>query len=148
MDNNSYLEKIERVYQLISTCPDPDKREADGGWSIKEVVGHLLDSLSNNHQRLLRYEEKGILDFPGYNQELFVKRANYQAFEFSTLVSLWYNYNKLLLHIYDSIPPENLSSTIKVGERPAVTIEQLMKDYFTHMENHERQVQSIIDAQT
>ena len=146
MVNSDYMQTIERIYRLISTCPDPDKREADNGWSVKEVVGHLLDSLSNNHQRLLRYNEKGNLDFPGYDQELFVERANYTAFDFNTLVSLWYNYNKLLLHIYASIPPENLDSTIKVGGRPAITIEQLMKDYFAHMENHEKQIQSIIDA--
>jgi hypothetical protein len=145
MDEN-YSKTIERVYQLFRTCPDPNRREDEHGWSIKEILGHLLDSSSNNHQRLVRYKEKDNLDFPGYDQNLFVKRANYQDFDFNFLLLLWYNYNKLLLHIIANIPAEDLHSTITVGDRPAVTIERLIKGYFGHMENHEEQIQRIMGA--
>ncbi len=140
----NYSKTIERVYQLFSACPDPNKQEGEDGWSSKEILGHLLDSLSNNHQRLLRYQAKENLDFPGYDQARFVQRANYKDFEFKVLLSLWYNYNQLLLHIIASIPADDLKSTITVGDRPAVTIEQLVADYFSHMELHEKQVKRIV----
>jgi hypothetical protein len=147
MIDDEFVAVIERVNALLSSCDDPDKREDDGGWSIMEVLGHLNDSVSNNHQRLLRYVPNGQLDFPGYDQELFVKRADYGDFEFNTLLMLWYCFNKLLLHIYLAIPEEDtLSSTIKVGDRDPVTISNLMKDYLAHVENHERQIQSIINS--
>ena len=142
--HDGYTKTIERVYQLFSTCPDPNKREDENGWSVKEVLGHLLDSLSNNHQRLSRYEAQGHLAFPAYDQEAFVERANYGAFSFGDLLSLWHLYNRLFLHVIASIPPEDLDSTITVGDRPMVTIEQLIECYFAHIEVHERQVQRII----
>jgi hypothetical protein len=29
-------------------------RPAPGKWSVKEIVGHLIDSAANNHQRFVR----------------------------------------------------------------------------------------------
>jgi hypothetical protein len=135
---------IERVYQLFRTCPDPDAVEKGGGWSVKEILGHLVDSASNNHQRLARYVPKGNLNFPGYDQEQSVKRAGYREFDFKRLLSLWYNYNQLLLHMFAGIPAADLDSTITIGDRPPVAIRQLILDYFTHMENHERQARQVI----
>src|SRR6266478_3304291 len=39
-----------------------------GGWSRKQVLGHLIDSASNNHQRFVRAALQTALDFPGYDQ--------------------------------------------------------------------------------
>lgn len=39
------------------------------GWSRKQLVGHLIDSASNNHQRFVRAALEGSLEFPGYDQE-------------------------------------------------------------------------------
>ena len=138
------LHKIENTYQLFRTCPDPNLREKEGGWSIKQILGHLFDSASNNHQRLLRYVKGGELKFPGYDQEEFVRRANYQEFEYLNLLSLWHLQNNLLLHIYDHIPEEDRESSIRVGDREAVSIRRLMEDYFAHMEVHEEQVKRIL----
>jgi hypothetical protein len=137
--NPDYQKTIERVYQLFRTCPDPAAGEKGGGWSVKEILGHLVDSASNNHQRLVRYLPKGNLNYPAYDQEQCVQRADYQAFDFERLLALWYNYNQLLLHLIAGIPEADLASTIAIGEKPPVTLRQLIPDYFTHMENHERQ---------
>ncbi len=40
-----------------------------GGWSLKEVIGHLIDSASNNHQRFVRAATQPFLEFPGYDQD-------------------------------------------------------------------------------
>ena len=110
----------------------------------KKSLGHLVDSVSNNHQRIARYIPKGNLNYPAYDQEQCVKRADYRAFDFDQLLALWYNYNKLLLHMIAGIPAADLDSTIAIGDKPPVAIRQLIPDYFVHMENHERQAQRII----
>jgi hypothetical protein len=144
--NQTYPKIVERIYALLEGCPDPDKKEDETGWSVKEIVGHLVDSVSNNHQRLSRYEANGHLQFPGYDQILFVQRAHYHSFDFKALLALWLNYNKLLLHLIDHIPPAELSSTVAIGERAAITLEQLVKEYFAHLEMHEQQIRRTMDS--
>ena len=48
--------------------PAPDK------WAKKEILGHLLDSASNNHQRFVRATLQGTspFTFPGYDQNALV----------------------------------------------------------------------------
>jgi len=142
--NPDYQKTVERVYQLFRACPDPGAREKGEGWSVKEILGHLLDSASNNHQRYGRYIPKGNLNYPAYDQEQCVKRADYRAFDFKRLLSLWYNYNQLLLNMFAGIPAADLDSTIAIGDKPPVAIRKLIPDYFAHMENHERQARRII----
>lgn len=142
--STEYLKTIERVYQLFRTCPEPAAREKGEGWSVKEILGHLVDSVSNNYQRMVRYVPKGNLSFPPYDQEQNVKRANYQAFDYDHLLALWYGYNKLLLHMIAAIPAADLDSTTTVGDKPPVPLRQSIPDYFAHMENHERQARRII----
>jgi hypothetical protein len=142
--NSDYQKTVERVYQLFRSCPDPAAREKGEGWSVKEILGHLVDSASNNHQRIARYIPKGNLSYPAYDQEQCVKRADYRAFAFDRLLALWYNHNHLLLHMIAGIPAADLDSTIAIGDKPPVAIRQLIPDYFAHMENHERQARRII----
>jgi len=138
------LNRLERTCQLFKNCPDPNQKEQPDGWTVKEVLGHLVDSASNNHQRLLRYVAGGELRFPAYDQQEFVQRAGYRDFEFADLLTLWYYHNKLLVHIYENIPDGDLESVIKIGDKPAVSIRQLMKDYIGHIELHEKQVEQIL----
>jgi len=47
--NVDHSKTIERAYQLFRTCPDPAAREKGEGWSVKEILGHLVNSVNNNH---------------------------------------------------------------------------------------------------
>src|SRR5512137_262158 len=78
-----------------SVKPAPDK------WSLKEIVGHLIDSASNNHQRFVRLQEESSLSLSGYNQENWVRIQRYNSMSWDDLVSLWYRMNTLLLHIIE-----------------------------------------------
>ena len=142
--NPDYQKTVERAYQLFRACPDPAAREKGEGWSMKEILGHLVDSASNNHQRIGRYIPKGNLNYPAYDQEQCVKRADYRAFDFHRLLALWYSYNQLLLHMFAGIPAADLDSTIAIGDKSPVAIRQLIPDYFAHMENHEHQARRIM----
>lgn len=144
--NPDYLRTVERVYQLFRSCPDPGARENDQGWSIKEVLGHLVDSVANNYQRIVRYLPQGHLDFPPYDQEQNVRRADYATFDYDQLLALWYAYNRLMLHMLARIPAADLGSTTAYSGSPPVTLRQSVPDYYAHMENHERQVRRIAGA--
>ncbi len=48
-----------------------------GKWSASEVIGHLIDSAANNHQRFVRAQFRDELVFPGYEQEEWVRVQGY-----------------------------------------------------------------------
>jgi hypothetical protein len=49
--------------------PSLTDRPAPGSWCPKEILGHLVDSASNNHQRFVRAALAGEVCFPGYVQD-------------------------------------------------------------------------------
>jgi hypothetical protein len=67
-------EAIEAAYPRLSAISDSDAAisPAPGKWSPKRVIGHLIDSASNNHQRFVRANFADDLIFAGYDQEKWV----------------------------------------------------------------------------
>jgi DinB family protein len=70
-------------------------------WTRKEVVGHLIDSVSNNHQRFVRGQLSVGQDFPRYDQEGWLQVQDYQAARWADLIDLWRAYNAHLLHVVE-----------------------------------------------
>ena len=111
-----------------------------GGWSRKQVVGHLIDSASNNHQRFVRAMVQGELDFPRYAQAENVQVQAVQEADWSLLVSLWAGYNRYLAHVIAAIPEERLGIVCRIGDGEAVTLRFLVEDYLAHLLHHLRQL--------
>jgi hypothetical protein len=44
----------------------------DGKWTRKEILGHLVDSAANNHQRFVRVQVENPFLWPGYEQDAWV----------------------------------------------------------------------------
>src|SRR4051812_3645052 len=65
----------------------------EGKWSPKEIIGHLIDSASNNHQRFVRAQFTDDLVFPGYEQESWVRAQKYSEEPWPLLVVLWRSFN-------------------------------------------------------
>src|SRR5678816_3585197 len=66
---------------------------APGKWSPQQVIGHLIDSASNNHQRFVRAQQGSSLVFPKYEQEHWVKCQHYEDSSWEALTTLWHAYN-------------------------------------------------------
>ncbi len=88
---NSWRRRLVEISALAATAkPDPER------WSISEVVGHLVDSACNNHQRFVRAQFCSDFVFPKYEQNEWVIAANYRECDWESLVELWYHYNRQL----------------------------------------------------
>jgi DinB superfamily len=107
-----------------------------GGWSRKQLVGHLIDSASNNHQRFVRASLQSALNFPGYDQNGNVRSQQFQVVSWPLLVSLWHSYNQFLAHVIAHLPASQLKTTCRIGAEPPVTLEFLANDYVDHLEHH------------
>lgn len=123
----------------------PDK------WSIKEVLGHLIDSAANNHQRFVRAQFTDDLVFPGYEQEKWVNAQRYIDEAWSDMVQLWRSYNLHLLHVIAGIPePTLMRARIRhnldqialhpVDKNDPTTLDYFVRDYLVHMKHHLDQI--------
>src|SRR5688572_30175720 len=79
---------------------------APGKWSAQQVIGHLIDSAANNHQRFVRAGQDGTLEFPPYIQDFWVNFQRYEARDWADLVAFWHAYNRHLAHVMRQIPAE------------------------------------------
>ena len=124
---------------------------AAGKWSPKEIIGHLIDSASNNHQRFVRAQFTDDLVFDGYEQEGWVRVQNYQGEDWPELVQLWKLYNQHILHVMSLVPEatrlklrykHNLHqlASESLSESEPVTLDWFMRDYVDHMKKHLGQI--------
>jgi hypothetical protein len=107
-----------------------------GGWSRKQLVGHLIDSASNNHQRFVRASLQPTLNFPGYDQNGNVRAQHFQQAPWPMLVSLWHSYNQFLAHVIAHLPESKLDTACKIGAENPVSLKSLATDYVDHLSLH------------
>ena len=79
---------------------------APGKWSPKQIVGHLIDSASNNHGRFVRAQTQEHLRFTGYDQEHWVECQRYQDSSWSELVQMWRCFNLHLAQVMECMPDD------------------------------------------
>ncbi len=113
---------------------------APGKWSRKEVVGHLIDSAMNNHQRFVRAQLVDSLDFPGYTQSEWVGCQGYTAEDWDELIALWVAVNRHIAHVVERIPPAKLSVPCRIGAGAIMTLDALVADYLRHVRHHLEQI--------
>ena len=133
---------VEAAEPRLQQIPESESIRAalPGGWSRKQVLGHLIDSASNNHQRFVRAMLQPSLDFPGYDQEGNIRVQAVQEADWELLVSLWAAYNRYLAHLIEHIPPSQLDMKCRIGAGEPVTLGFLASDYLTHLRHHLRQI--------
>lgn len=125
----SLLTAIEE--QNFSAKPNPEK------WSKKEILGHLIDSATNNHHRLIRGQFENVPTIT-YEQNNWNKCNFYQQIGNKQLISFWTAYNKQLLELIKRIPQNKLEN--KVQTENLVTLQFIIDDYVKHLEHHLKQI--------
>ena len=133
------IESAEPILRKVSEA-ESSEPVLKGGWSRKQVIGHLIDSASNNHQRFVRAALQGSLEFPGYDQDGCVRVQAVQSTPWLLLIALWTNYNLYLSHVIANLPAEKLEASCRIGENEPVTLRFLAEDYLAHLLHHVSQI--------
>lgn len=143
------LELLQLSDEAASARPSPER------WSPKEILGHLIDSAANNHQRFVRAQLQDTLVFPGYDQNAWVATERYEDAPWSELVVLWRDYNRHIARIMAAVSPgiryrENRQHNFHeiawqtVPANAPATLDYFMADYVGHLHHHLRQIMSLL----
>ena len=137
--------------RLLDIPADQAAESEVGKWSPKQIVGHLIDSAANNHQRFVLAQFTNDLIFPGYEQDLWVTSQKYNEASWPDLVHLWAAYNLHLSHVV-SVMPEDVLTRARtehnldqiafkaVPKTSPATLEYFVRDYAGHMRHHLTQI--------
>jgi hypothetical protein len=109
-------------------------------WSKKEILGHLLDSASNNHQRFVRAALERELTFPGYDQEKLVNLQRFSEMDWGFLVDFWAGYNRFLAHVLSLLPASAAEVACNIGNNAPATLQFVAQDYVAHLKHHLNQI--------
>ena len=89
-----------------------------GGWTRKQIVGHLCDSAANNRQRFVRASIDGQYAGPGYAQDAWVDAHGYAGMEWATLLRWWQVEHEILKAAVARIPADRLGQAARSATTP------------------------------
>lgn len=118
--------------------------------SIKQILGHLADSASNNTHRIvhLQYQQSPFL-FPNYategNNDRWIAIQNYQDENWENLIQLWKYSNFHIIHVIENINPSKLKNEWISGPGKNVTLHAMVSDYLRHFELHMNEIKELMN---
>jgi hypothetical protein len=116
-----------------------------GKWSRKEILGHLIDSAANYHQRFVRAQipahlRGAALRLDGYAQEDWVRLQAYRERPWRELVVLWGALNRHVLEMMRRIDRTSLETRCFIGHHAPLPLEHVLIDYVGHLKHHLAQI--------
>jgi hypothetical protein len=115
------------------------QKRADGGWSRKQVLGHLIDSATVNHQRFVRAQVEAGFSLL-YDADRWVDLHQYQTTPWRELITLWAALNSHILRVIEHIPPDALGNLCGSGGEHSWTLSYRVNDYVQHLKHHVEQI--------
>jgi hypothetical protein len=101
-------QQLEETLALLRAIPEAqaDSRYAPGKWSIKELVGHLIDSERIFAYRALRFSRNDSTQLPGYEQDDYIRTAAFDRCRLIDLASEFEHVRRSSLYMFRHLEEE------------------------------------------
>ncbi len=142
------VEKWEPILKGLSQEVITNKVNKQGR-SIKQIIGHMVDSASNNTHRIvhLQYQESP-LQFPNYatngNNDRWIAIQDYQNENWGELIHLWKCTNFHIAHVIKNVDQSKLNKQWQASDDVFVSLKDMIIDYLRHFELHIREIEELM----
>lgn len=119
------------------------------GRNIKQLIGHLIDSASNNHQRMVRLQYSPYLNFPDFSVEndMWISIQQHQRENWFELLQLWKYFNFHIAHVISYTDRSWLKNVWTDGEHEPISLEDLIFNYLAHLRLHVREISNLLNKE-
>jgi len=99
-------------------------RYAPGKWSIKEVLGHVIDAERIFTYRALRFARHDQTPLPGFDQDPYVAAANFDARDWNGLIAEFEHVRRSTIPFFGALTPEEMMRSGTASNAP-ITVRAL-----------------------
>lgn len=153
--NTNLTEVINGIYKIVEIwektlmnlpIQEIGEKKNKQSRTIKQLIGHLIDSASNNHQRIVRLQYNQYLEFPDYRQDndLWIVVQDYQHADWVNLVQLWKFYNLHLIQVIKVVDQTKLNNYWNDFEGNKVSLYDMIEGYLVHLKLHIDEIKELI----
>jgi len=152
VNNQELLNLIDEWEPRLSALSEDviTKRRNSQNRTIKQIVGHMVDSASNNIHRIvhLQYQPSPLI-FPDYanlgNNDRWIAIQNYQAEKWSDLVQLWKYSNIHIVHVINNVNMDKLENEWITALNGKVSLKAMILDYLRHFKLHLNEIEELMN---
>jgi len=103
--------QIADTLSVLGALPEAkaDHRYESGKWSVKDVVGHVIDGERVFSYRALRFARADETPLPGFEQDDYVVAARFDRRTLRSLLDEFRAVRDATIHLYDHLDEEALS---------------------------------------
>ena len=121
--------------------------------NIKQIVGHMVDSASNNIHRIVHLQyQTSPFDFPNYstfgNNDRWIAIQDYQSENWENLVQLWKYINLHIIHVINHVNEDKLDNLWIGGKDEFVSLKEMIIDYLPHFKLHIAEIKDLMDNES
>jgi len=125
------------------------KRQNDQHRTIKQIVGHMIDSATNNTHRIihLQYQPSPLI-YPDYanlgNNERWIAIQDYKNENWAVLVGLWKYSNIHIVHVIQHVNPDKLNNEWITALNMRVSLKSMIQNYTGHIKLHMNDIEELL----
>lgn len=150
-NNQELMKLLEEWEPILSQLPEDiiTTRRNSQNRTIKQIVGHMIDSASNNTHRIihLQYQASPLL-FPDYanlgNNDKWIAIQNYQDENWLDLVQLWKYSNLHIVHVINNASMDKMDNVWISALNNAISLKEMINSYLQHFKLHLNEINHLI----
>ena len=150
-NNQELLDLMEKWESRLSSLCENDivtKRNSQNR-NIKQIVGHMVDSASNNIHRIVHLQyQPSPFAFPCYasfgNNDRWIAIQDYQTENWTNLVQLWKYTNLHIVHVINHVNDDKLNNQWISANGENVSLKEMIIDYLRHFKLHIAEIEELM----